>query len=97
MSRYDAENYNCVDMSYDIGRMFANAGIPAKMVYGCHLVPNGTIQSAHCWLLLWDKIEFETYDLTFRPVSDYYSAYLVYQDVDTLICYEKVNGSYAEL
>lgn len=75
--RYDITNYNCVDMSYDVGKVFETYSIPVKMMYGCHKNESGNITDCHCWLLLWDSIEFEATILMFKKNSDYYSSDIV--------------------
>jgi len=71
--KYDAINCNCVDMSYAWGSFFKSVGVPVQMVYGSHYEPNHS--SAHCWLLLFGNVEFESTTLLPRfwnKNSDYY-------------------------
>jgi hypothetical protein len=45
-SRYDKEEFNCVDMSYRLAPLFRDIGFDTKIVYGSNN------DSAHCWLSL---------------------------------------------
>ena len=71
---YDVNNCNCVDMSYAWGKFFKSIGIPVQMVYGSNNL------SAHCWLLLFGCIEFESTTLFpnfFDKNSDKYKINIV--------------------
>ncbi len=74
--KYDVENYNCVDMSYDVGRFFQSIGIPTEIMYGSN--PNRS--TGHCWLLLWGWLEFESTSLSphfFDKISSRYQNVMV--------------------
>jgi hypothetical protein len=70
-SKYDSDNYNCLDMSIDCGHFFKSIGVPVKLVYGHHYDnANETNMTAHCWLQLFGCIEFESTALTIHLFND---------------------------
>lgn len=48
-SRYDVDNYNCVDMSADCKDFFEKLGISTTTMHGRRTRNDGTLQG-HCWL-----------------------------------------------
>lgn len=65
---YDKKNNNCKHMSYNLAKFFHTFGIPVKAVHGYR--SNHSNSKAHCWLILFDTIEFESTSLSIHLFND---------------------------
>lgn len=67
-SSYDIENYNCVDMSYEVAPFFHSLGFDTKIIYGKN------DHAGHCWLSINGQY-FESTRLMFKPNFMFLSKY----------------------
>jgi hypothetical protein len=64
MTLYDRQDFNCVDMSYEVAPFFHDLGFDTKIIYG-----SGDV-SLHCWVSI-NGIYFDATILFFDSESEY--------------------------
>lgn len=75
------EEHDCDVMSAELASFFVIFGIPTKVVYGS----SPDRQSRHCWLVLFDCIEFESTTLRIKlwdKNENYYKEDVIIKDLD---------------